>query len=68
MAPSLDVTGMATLSGTLELLNYTPVVGDSFVVVTAAGGVQDHFDSVPAGMVETDGPTTASVTQETLPP
>lgn len=68
MAPSLDVTGMATLSGTLELLNYTPVVGDSFVVVTAAGGVQDHFDSVPAGMVETNTPTTASVTQETLPP
>jgi hypothetical protein len=59
----LAVTGTASLSGTLELLDYTPVVGDSFTVVTAAKGRYAHFDSVPDGMVESDGPTSASVTQ-----
>lgn len=63
---TLTVTGTASLSGSLVLLNYTPVVGDSFDVVVAAA-IEHHFDSVPSGMVETDTATTATVTQ-TSPP
>jgi hypothetical protein len=63
----LTVTGTAQLSGTLVLPGYdTPMVGDSFTVVTA-GALSGHFDSIPDGMVETDTSTTASVTQVSPP-
>ncbi len=58
----LAVTGAAQLSGNLILLNYAPVVGASFVVVTA-GSISGHFDTIPDGMEETDGPDTVTVTQ-----
>ncbi len=62
-APALlAVTGNAQLSGNLILLGYTPAVGDSFTVVTA-GSIGDHFDTIPDGMEETDGPTSVTVTQ-----
>ncbi len=62
----LAVTGTAQLSGNLILLNYTPVVGDAFTVVTA-GAVSGHFDTIPDGMEETDGPTSVTVTQVNPP-
>jgi hypothetical protein len=58
----LAVTGTAQLSGTLILRDYTPVVGATFIVVTAAA-VEDHFDTIPDGMEETDGPAAVTVTQ-----
>ena len=57
----------ATLSGSLTLPGYVPVVGDTFGVV-AAGEVAAHFDSVPAGMDQSETSTSASVTQVQLPP
>ncbi len=58
----LAVTGKAQLSGTLLLLGYTPKVGAKFTVVTA-GSIGADFDTIPHGMVETDGPTSVTVTQ-----
>jgi len=45
----LQATGLAQLDGLLELRlfgNYTPVAGDRFTVLTAAGGVDEEFADV----------------------
>jgi hypothetical protein len=62
MSASLTVTGTASLSGTLVLMGPPPPVGTTYTVVVA-GAVSGHFDTIPNGMSETDGPTSVSVTQ-----
>ncbi len=59
--------GTAQLAGNLVLLDYTPIVGNSFTVVTASV-IEDHFDTIPAGMVKTDYPDHVTVTQVEPPP
>lgn len=57
----LAITGMASLGGTLSVSTITPfapVAGNSFVILTAAGGVMGQFSNVPAGYTVTYTPTT----------
>lgn len=55
-------SGVPLLPGSPPPPGFVPPVGAAFLVVIA-GAVADHFDSIPDGMVETDGPNTVTVTQ-----
>jgi hypothetical protein len=61
----LKVTGVAQLSGTLKMDfmgGYNPTSGTSFLVVSA-GAIGAHFDTTPANMTVTYGPTSVTLTQ-----
>lgn len=62
----LTVTGNAQLAGNLVLMGPAPPVGTTYTVVKA-GSIARHFDTIPNGMVETDGPTAVTVTQAQPP-
>ncbi|MGH7172590.1 MAG: hypothetical protein ACRELF_12265 [Gemmataceae bacterium] len=57
---SQSVTGMIMPGSPIGVVNS----GLGTLTVVTAGTLSGHFDSIPAGMVETDTDTSSTVTQE----